>query len=206
MLALAPVAPAAAQLAAITPKGLSMILARPDSPFAGAAAGDVTIVEYLDFNCPYCKKYARTLAEVTAADRRVRVLYKDWPIFGEASRYAARATLAARWQDRYLAAHNVLIDSPARLASPADVRAKLTAAGIDMARLDSDLNAHAAEIDAILARNDQEARALAFEGTPGLVVGPYVVGGALDADMMRRLIAVVREGEAQADSAAPRKS
>jgi len=190
VLALGPAAQA--QVSQITQAGKDAILARPATPFAGAATADVTVVEYLDFNCPYCRKAALTLKALMAADPGVRVLYKDWPIFGGVSIYAARAALAAHWQGRYLAAHNILIDTQARLATEAQVRERLAFAGVDLAQLDRDLAAHGEAIDAILARNDEEARALAFTGTPGLVVGEFVVPGVLELDALKRLAAVSR--------------
>jgi protein-disulfide isomerase len=185
--------PAPAQVIQITPAGRAEILAHPATPYAGAANGDVTVVEYLDFNCPYCRKTAVSLGQLIAAEPKVRVLYKDWPIFGGVSVYAARAALAANWQDRYLAAHNILIDSPVRLASEAQVRERLTLAGVDLARLDRDLAGHGGAIDEILARNDEEARALTLTGTPGLVIGDYIVPGALDVDKLRQLVALARK-------------
>jgi protein-disulfide isomerase len=183
---------ARAQVMQITPEGRAAMLADPATPFAGAPAGDVTVVEYLDFNCPYCRKAAVSLGQLIAAEPRVRLLYKDWPIFGGVSVYAARAALAASWQDRYLAAHNILIDAPTRLASEAQVRDRLTLAGVDLPRLDHDLAVHGAAIDAILARNAAEAQALNLTGTPGLVIGDYVVPGALDVGQLRRMVALAR--------------
>ena len=191
VVALAP-APASAELRQITEAGKAAILARPPTPYAGAPAGDVTVVEYLDFNCPYCRKAAVSLRELTTADPKVRVLYKDWPIFGGISIYAARAALAANWQDRYLAAHNILINIQVRLSSEAQVRERLAFAGVDLARLDRDLALHGAEIDAILARNDDEARALGFSGTPGMVIGDFVIPGALGADDLLTLVKAAR--------------
>lgn len=189
-LALAP--GANAQLARVTEAGRIAIVAKPATPFAGPAAADVTVVEYLDFNCPYCKKAAISLRELMATDPKVRILYKDWPIFGGVSIYAARVTLAANWQGKYLAAHNILIDTPSRLASETQVRERLAFAGIDLTELDRDLATHGAAIDAILERNDAEARALSFQGTPGLVIGDYLVPGALAVEDLRRLTEIVR--------------
>jgi protein-disulfide isomerase len=184
--------PARAELSQITEAGKAAILARPATPYAGAAAGDVTVVEYLDFNCPYCRKAAVSLREVMTADPKVRVLYKDWPIFGGVSIYAARAALAANWQGRYLAAHNILINIPARLSSETQVRERLAFAGVDLPTLDRDLAVHGREIDAILARNDDEARALGFSGTPGMVIGDFVIPGALGADDLLTLVKAAR--------------
>ena len=168
------------------------MLARPATPFAGASAADVTVVEYLDFNCPYCKKVAVSLQQLIAGDAKIRVLYKDWPIFGGVSTFAARATLAAGYQGRYLAAHDILIDSPARLATEEQVRQRLAFAGVDLQQLDRDLAGHGGAIDAVLARNHQEALALGFTGTPGLLVGDFVVPGAVELDALRQLAKAAR--------------
>jgi protein-disulfide isomerase len=196
-------AAAHAQLMQLTPQGRDAVMASPATPFAGHAGADITVVEYLDFNCPYCRKTAVTLGQLVAEDPKVRILFKDFPIFGGVSVYAARAALAAQWQGRYLAAHDILIDSPTRLASATQVRDRLTLAGVDLARLDRDLAAHGGEIDAILARNDQEARALGYTGTPGLIVGKFVVPGSLGLEDLRVLITTTRkEGWARPDRAA----
>ena len=195
-LALAPAA--RAQLMELDPAGVAEVVSDPATPFAGKPGADVTVVEYLDFNCPYCRKAAATLGQLIAADPKVRVLYKDWPIFGGVSVYAARATLAARWQGRYIAAHDILIDTPARLASEDQVRQRLAFAGVDLAVLDRDLAAHKDAIDAILARNAAEARALGFSGTPGIIVGAFIVPGAVALSDMRTLVNATRHPEAPA--------
>jgi protein-disulfide isomerase len=191
-LALGAASAARAQLMKLTPEGRAEILGRPDTPFAGRPDADVTIVVYLDFNCPYCRKAAVTLGQLQADDPKVRILYKDWPIFGGVSLYAARAVLAAQWQGRYLAAHDILIDAPARLASESQVRERLVLAGVNLAQLDRDLAIHRGAIDDILARNNREARELSFTGTPGLIVGAFVAGGLLDLKDLRTLIAATR--------------
>jgi protein-disulfide isomerase len=197
-------APAArAQLMEVDPAGRAEVLADPATPFAGRAGADVTIVEYLDFNCPYCRKMAVTLGQLLGNDAKVRVLYKDWPIFGGVSAYAARAVLAAQWQGKYLAAHDILIDTPARLASEAQVRDRLVLAGVDLALLDHDLATHRGAIDDILARNAGEARALRFTGTPGLLVGSFVIPGGVGLQDMRTLVAATRK-DARASAKEPR--
>jgi protein-disulfide isomerase len=201
-------APAAAhaQVMQLTEEGRAAVLASPATPFAGRAGSDVTVVEYLDFNCPYCRKTAVTLGQLLAGDPKVRILYKDFPIFGGVSLYAARAALAAQWQDRYLAAHDILIDSPTRLVSEDQVRSRLVLAGVDLARLDRDLAAHKGAIDAILARNTQEARELGFTGTPGLIVGDFVVPGAVGLENLRVLVTAARKEATRPERGLPARS
>jgi protein-disulfide isomerase len=202
ILALGLVPAARAQVMELTPEGRAAVLADPATPFAGKVGADVTVVEFLDFNCPYCRKAAVTVGQLLAADPKVRILYKDWPIFGGVSVYAARAALAAQWQGRYLAAHDILIDTSARLASETQVRERLGLAGVDLDQLDRDLAAHRREIDDVLARNAAEARALNFSGTPGLVIGSFVVPGAVGLNDMRTMVNASRRLAATA----PRRS
>jgi protein-disulfide isomerase len=123
----------------------------------------------------------------------VRVLYRDWPIFGGVSVYAARAALAANYQGKYLQAHDALISNPGRLASETEVRDRLKGAGLDLALLDRDLVTHSADISALLKRVDSEAMHLHFEGTPGFVVGDFVEFGAPDLEGLKALAAETRK-------------
>jgi protein-disulfide isomerase len=172
----------------VTPEGQKQMLAQPGVDPVGARNADVTIVEYFDYNCPYCKTLVPTLLALLAQDPKVAVVYKDWPILGAVSVYAASSALAAGWQGKYLAAHDALIGGP-HLAKNDQVDALLRGAGIDMETLKKDRMRHAKQIDALLARNDQEAHALTLDGTPGLVVGLQLVPGVTDLTMLKRLVA-----------------
>jgi protein-disulfide isomerase len=96
----------------ITAQAESAIAARPEMPAAGAKDADLSIIEFLDYNCPFCKKTAPELQKLLHAERMVRIVYKEWPIFGEVSQYAARSALAANWQGKFLVAHDALIGAP----------------------------------------------------------------------------------------------
>ena len=187
----------AGQVTEISAEGVHQILAPPQMPALGAARAPITVVEYLDYNCPYCRKIAPDLVQLTRANRDVRVLFKDWPIFGGVSVYAARAAIAANWQGKYLAAHHALISVTERIASEAQVRDLLKTAGIDLGRLDADLKAHGQDIDKALARNAMEARALGLQGTPGLVIGDILVPGSLSLENMQTLVAHARAAAKQ---------
>jgi protein-disulfide isomerase len=188
--------PAAAQAQAhpIPAATARALAANPGVPFAGPANGDVTVIEFMDYNCPYCRRLAPELTTLMTADPKVRVLYKDWPIFGGVSVYAAKVALAAGWQGKYLRVHDALIGSPGRLASEQQVRGLAKAAGVDLARLDLDLKAHDVAIDAILKRNSQEAESLTLEGTPGVVIGSQLVFGGLPEPQLRQLVLLARRG------------
>jgi protein-disulfide isomerase len=163
----------------------------PGVPIAGSADADVTVVEYFDYNCPFCRALAPVFHAFIAQDHAAAVLYKEWPIFGGASIYAAQAALAANYQGKYLPAHDGLISAP-RLEKDSQVDAALQGAGIDVAQLKKDLIAHREAIDELLTRNDSEARDLGLHGTPGILVGRRIVSGISDLHALRSAVALAR--------------
>ena len=175
----------------ITAAGQKEMLRDPGTDVVGASDADVTIIEFLDYNCPYCKKFAPTLHALLAEDHTIAIVYKDWPILGDVSVYAARSALAARWQGKYLAAHDALM-AAARLTQNDEVDATLQRAGIDLPALKRDQAAHAKDIDALLARNDAEAQALHLRGTPGIVIGRELLPGITDLTGLKQLVADTR--------------
>jgi protein-disulfide isomerase len=187
------VAGAAAEqnVALITREGVRQILAIPGTEAVGARKPDVVIVEYFDYNCPYCKKLVPALKALLAQDPKVGLVYKDWPILGPVSEYAAASALAAGWQGKYLAAHDALIGGP-RLAQDDQVDDILQHAGVNMDALKKDRLGHAKDIAALLGRNDDEANAIGLKGTPGVLVGRQLVGGIADLNMLKQLVANAR--------------
>lgn len=183
--------PWASTSALITAEGQQRILGPPAAPRVGSTAPDVAIIEYFDYNCPACKGLAPTLRTLLATDHRVVLVYKDWPILGPVSVYAARCALAAKWQDKYQQAHDALIEGP-RLSQNAQVDAALSRAGIDLTRLKEDRERHAGTIDALLSHDDDEARALGLQGTPGVLVGRQLLPGAVDLVTLQRFVAGAR--------------
>lgn len=167
------------------------VLRDADNPVLGNPDGDVTIVEYFDYQCPYCRKVAPVLAQVMRDDPKLRVVLKDWPILGAPSRYAARLVLAARFQGKYQAAHEALIGRAGRLTE-AGADEALAAAGVDLARAKADLDANKDRIDALLRRNDLQAQAFGFRGTPAFIVGTFRVPQALTAEQFKQAIADAR--------------
>ena len=155
------------------------IIDAPGVPVFGASSPEVVVVEYFDFNCPFCRKLAPSVRALLSADHKVAVIYKDWPIFGGVSVYAARCALAAQWQGQYEKAHDALISAP-RLSKNEQVDEALRRAGIDISRMHRDLEQHGAEIAALLTRNSNEARALGIRGTPGILVGRQTVSNVAD--------------------------
>jgi protein-disulfide isomerase len=182
---------AAEDLGPVSKSAETVILRNPGTPPAGAKDPDVVLVEFFDYNCPFCKKLAPALQALLQADPKVALIYKDWPILSDVSRYAARSALAAGRQGKYLIAHDALMGA-SHLASQAQVDALLRAAGIDMQKLKQALDANGAEIDALLRRNDTEVRALGIRGTPGLLVGRHIINGVYDLTALRQAVDVAR--------------
>lgn len=172
----------------------ALVLRDPDVPVIGNPNGDISIVEWYDYNCPYCRKVAPELRQVVEDDGKVRLVLKDWPILGEVSKLSARLALAAKYQDKFLPAHEALIGVSSRLTEPR-VRELLAGAGVDMDRLDRDLDANAMAIDAILSRNNDQALALEFHGTPSFIVGKYRVPGVLSLNEFEQVIKDARKAK-----------
>jgi protein-disulfide isomerase len=173
----------------------ALVLRDPDVPVTGNVDGDITIVEYFDYQCPYCRKLEPELRQVVQDDGKVRLVLKDWPILGPVSVTAARAALASKYQDKFVAAHEALIGVNSKLTEPR-IRELLAGAGIDVDRLDRDLAANAKAIDAILARNDDQAKAFGFRGTPSFIVGKFRVPGVLTMAQFEQVIADARKAKA----------
>ena len=173
----------------------ALVLRDPDIPVAGNANGDITIVEYFDFNCPYCRKIEPELQQVVQDDGKVRMVWKDWPILGPTSIVAARMALASKYQDKYLKAHEALIGVSSKLTEPR-IRELLAGAGIDVDRATRDLATNAKAIDALLARNNDQAAAFGFKGTPSFIVGKFRVPGMLTMAEFERVIADARQAAA----------
>jgi protein-disulfide isomerase len=174
----------------------SAVLRDPEIPVAGNADGDITIVEYFDYNCPYCRKVEPELRQVVQDDGKVRLVYKDWPVLGPVSIAAARLALATKYQDKYVAAHDALMGSASRLTEPR-IRELLGNAGIDVDRAGKDLEANAKAIDAILARNNDQATAFGFKGTPSFIIGKFRVPGVLTMAQFDQAIADARKAAAK---------
>ena len=129
----------------------ALVLRDPEIPAVGNVDGDINIVEWFDYNCPYCRKIDPELRQVVQDDGKVRLVLKDWPILGEVSKIAARMALAAKYQDKFIQAHDAMIGVSSRLTEPR-IRELLAGAGVDMDRLKRDLTTNAKAIDSILAR------------------------------------------------------
>ncbi|HEY8190111.1 MAG TPA: DsbA family protein [Micavibrio sp.] len=161
----------------------------PSSPVTGNEKGDVTIVEFFDYNCGYCKMAFKDVQTLIDEDKNVRIVFKDIPILSEASRTAARYALAADKQGKYWDFHKALMEKGG--ANNED-SIKKTAAdlGLDMKKLETD--ADSPEIRAILEKNLELARTIGITGTPGFVIADQALRGHYGIEAMRKAIAEAR--------------
>jgi len=163
----------------------------PETPFAGNPDGDVVIVEFFDYRCGYCRHSATDLFALLESDPDVKVVFKEFPILGEASVLAARAAVASRAQGLYTEFHMALMEAEIAFSEDEIMRVA-ESVGLDTARLKADMAAP--EVDAYLARTDELARALGVNGTPAFVVNDMLIPGALDADDFEQIVTSAREG------------
>lgn len=152
------------------------ILHDPETPTGGNPQGDVTIVAFTDYNCPFCKKSEPDLQKIVKDDGKVRLVYKDWPILAASSVYGARMALACRYQNAYERAHDALMAIPGPHIPADKMTSALEAAGLDMTKLKSDLETHGDAITNILKRTMAQADSLSLQGTPTYLIGPFRTG------------------------------
>ncbi|MGB3409347.1 MAG: DsbA family protein [Jannaschia sp.] len=163
----------------------------PNAPVLGNPDGDVTVVEFFDYNCPYCRRAGEQVSAMLAADDNVRVVYREWPILGEGSTFAARAALASRAQDKYAEFHEALMGARGRVdeTSVMQIAAGL---GIDVTQLRRDMDDPSVQdhIDTTMAL----AQSLGFSGTPSFVIGEALAPGLVDAEQLLAMIEDARNG------------
>jgi protein-disulfide isomerase len=157
----------------------------PMAPVTGNPDGDVTLVEFFDYNCPYCRRVAPVVAAAEAADPQLRIVYKEFPVLGPDPVFAARTALAAHHQGLYFAFHEALMQAGGR-AGEDSVLAAAEGVGLDVERLKSDMKDP--EIQAAIDRNLALAEALRITGTPGFVVGRRILRGATDLETLQSLV------------------
>lgn len=160
---------------------------------------DVTIVEYMDYQCPYCRATHGPLKQLLAKDKKVRVIFRDWPIFGDASVRAALAAIASKYQGKYLPFHDALMETPLPLTD-SKIRAAAKKAGVDWDRLEKDKIAHSEEIEDLFERNSEQADMLGLDGTPGFIIGDMQSFGGMTLKQLEASVAKARKDARQAAS------
>ena len=164
----------------------------PGSPNLGNLKGNVTVIEFFDYNCPYCRQAGKTVQALIASDPNVRVIFREWPVLGEGSIFAARAALAARMQGKYEEFHWALMNGEGR-ATEASILKVARDLGLDIPLLQIDMASHT--VDLHLEQSNTLARSLEFTGTPAFIVGDKTAPGMISLDQISRLVAVARAAD-----------
>ncbi len=166
------------------------IFDNPQSPIAGNPKGDVTIVEFFDYQCGYCKAVMDRLLKTVRGDGKIRLVFKEFPILGPNSVFAARAALASRNQGKYFEFHKVLMGFKGKLSQEA-VFVLAKSIGLDTKRLAKDMTDP--KIRKMIARNFELAQRLKINGTPAFIIGDKLLPGAISKQQLDAYIAKARD-------------
>jgi protein-disulfide isomerase len=164
-------------------------LVDPADPIGGNPKGDVTIVEFFDTRCPYCRKLEPAMAQLLERDHGVRLVYKDMPILGPPSVLGSKALLAAHRQGGYERLRTAIMNAPSE-TTKAIIQDAALRAGFDWKRLERDMDDPA--IQTRIDANLKLARALGIEGTPALVIGGELIPGAVELPDLMKTVASAR--------------
>jgi protein-disulfide isomerase len=173
------------------------IFSSPRGVTIGNKDGDVTFVEFFDYNCGYCKRAMTDMLDLMKSDPKLKVVLKEFPVLGPGSVEAAQVAVAVRMQDptgkKYLDFHQKLLGGRGQ-ADKARALAAAKDAGADMAKLEKDIASP--EVRATLEENYKLAEAMGMNGTPSYVIGKQVVIGAVGVDNLKEKIGMARCGKA----------
>lgn len=164
--------------------------AKTNLPSAGNAKGDITVVEFFDYSCGYCKKAFTEISKLIEDDKNVRVVFIEMPILSEQSATASQWALAAQKQGKYFEFHKKLMEY-AGPKTPDALKQFAKEVGLDVAQLEKDAGSDA--VKAMIEENHKVATALGIEGTPGFVIGQDIVRGYLPYDALKEVIKMQRE-------------
>lgn len=159
-------------------------------PVAGNPNGNVTVVEFFDVRCTYCKRLEAPMAELLKQDPKIRLVYKDLPVLGPASVLGAKALLAAQKQGRYELMRDALMQTNIPVTEDS-LRAEAERLGLDWAKMSQDMDAP--DVDARIQKNLKLASALGIQGTPAMVIGDTLIPGAIDLPELKRVVADARK-------------
>lgn len=163
----------------------------PTAPVSGNLGGDVSLVEFFDYRCPYCKQVYPVTRKLLEEDGNIRFVYKEYPILGPNSVYAAKAALASQSQGKYDAFHHVLMTERGKL-TPKKILKLAVSVGMDRGRLVDEMKRRETEFMEIIERNRELARQIGITGTPAFVIGDTIIRGAVDLASLKRAVATVR--------------
>lgn len=168
----------------------AQVFGDPQTPVGGNPQGDVTLVEFFDYRCPYCKEVEPSIEAMLKQDPKLKLVYKEFPILGPVSVTAAHAALAARAQGKYQAFHTAMMAARGNITDDTVYRIA-GSVGLDVAKLKRDMAGP--EVAQAIKANMKLADALDIRGTPAFIIGDKLVPGAVDLDALKTMIADARK-------------
>lgn len=185
-LALLPLAGLAQDRANPMPDELRQALERdPTTPVLGNPDGDITLTEFFDYNCPFCRKMVQPMHRLILSDPQLRVVFREWPVFGEDSEYAARASLASLQQGRYWQMHTAMFRTRGRIGRQAAMRAA-SEVGLDIARLERDMEAE--PVERHITNSYLLADHMGLMGTPSFIAGDEGAFGEYSVEELQGMV------------------
>lgn len=182
----------AAAAAAVLTNERALLERDPNAPVLGNPDGDVTVVEFFDYNCPYCKRAMPEIDALLAQDGQIRLVLREWPILSEGSALAARAALAARKQGKYPEMHDALMNMRGKLEADTVMRIA-GEVGLDLEKLKADMQSP--EVEEHIATSMRLADALGFNGIPAFIVGDQLIPGFVEKAQLAEAVASARQTE-----------
>ncbi len=191
----------------VVPQTAKALFSSDESPIAGNPKGDVTMVEFFDYECPHCKELAPQVTDLMKTHKDLKVIFKPLPIFGAMSVFAAKAGLAAAKQDKFTAFHDALMAVQTDPLTQDIVLNTAKQAGLDIQKLETDMKNPAVDVE--LKQNEKLARDLKLTGTPAFILAkvngdkiqnPILIPGAVPENILSQAIAQVRGSNGQKSS------
>lgn len=173
------------------PEDLRKSLERdPTAPVLGNPDGDITLTEFFDYNCPFCRKMVQPMHRLILEDKNLRVVFREWPVFGEDSDFATRASLASLPQEKYWQLHTALFRTKGRVTEDATMKAAREV-GLDIPRLERDMAAD--QVERHITMSYMLAEHMSLVGTPTFIAGDEGAFGGYSLDDLRGLVRRARE-------------
>jgi protein-disulfide isomerase len=162
----------------------------PTSPVLGNPNGDVTVVEFFDYRCPYCKATEPDVVKLLEQDKKVRLVLKDFPILGKESVFASRVALAVQKHGKYAEFYKAMFaqKSPVTDESTLEI---VKSIGLDPAAVRKE--SESADIDPLLKNNSELAKAIGADGTPAFIIGDTLIPGLVTLDQLKAQVAALRD-------------
>lgn len=162
----------------------------PTAPVLGNPKGDITLTEFFDYNCPFCRKMVGPMHRLILSDKKLRVVFREWPVFGEDSDFAARASLASLQQGKYWQFHTALFRTKGKVTQDSTIRSARDI-GLDIARLERDMAAE--PVERHISMSFMLADHMGLVGTPSFIAGNEGAFGEYSLDEMKGMVSRARK-------------